>query len=142
MAADRAIDPQAFRVDLLSAVTFNVIMGNGDAHSKNYSLLLGRRGEVSLAPLYDSAPVMYLDARFKGTGHIINGRSNIDAVDEADLVAEARSWGLAPRVAQGTVRSVMARVWDAAHSIALPPGAEQVADKMEALWVRRHWAVP
>ncbi|MDO3650430.1 HipA domain-containing protein [Nocardia mangyaensis] len=51
VAADRAIVPQAFRVDLLSAVTFNVIMGNGDAHSKNYSLLLGRRGEVSLAPL-------------------------------------------------------------------------------------------
>ncbi|MGW5750599.1 type II toxin-antitoxin system HipA family toxin [Nocardia rhamnosiphila] len=142
VAADRAIDPQAFRVDLLSAVTFNVIIGNGDAHSKNYSLLIGRRGEVSLAPLYDSAPVMYLDARFKGTGHIINGRSNIDAVDEADLVDEARSWGLAPRVAQDTVRSVMARVWDAAHSIALPPGAEQVVDKVEALWVRRHWAVP
>ncbi|MEU4841994.1 type II toxin-antitoxin system HipA family toxin [Nocardia testacea] len=142
LAADRAIDPQAFRVDLLSAVTFNVIMGNGDAHSKNYSLLLGRRGEVSLAPLYDSAPVMYLDPRFKGTGHIINGRSNIDTVDEADLVAEARSWGLAPRIAHGTIRSVMAKVWDAAHSIALPPGAEQVADKLEALWVRRHWAVP
>ncbi|APE33170.1 iron permease [Nocardia mangyaensis] len=142
VAADRAIDPQAFRVDLLSAVTFNVIMGNGDAHSKNYSLLLGRRGEVSLAPLYDSAPVMYLDPRFKGTGHIINGRTSIESVDEADLVAEARSWGLAPRVAQETVRSVMARVWDAAHSIDLPPGAEQVSDKLEALWVRRHWVGP
>ncbi|MEV6216190.1 HipA domain-containing protein [Nocardia sp. NPDC051833] len=142
VAADRAIDPQAFRVDLLSAVTFNVIIGNGDAHSKNYSLLLGRRGEVSLAPLYDSAPVMYLDPRFKGTGHIINGRSSIDSVDESDLVAEARSWGLAPRVAQDTVRSVMAKVWEAAHSIALPPGAEQISDNLDRLWVRRLWAVP
>src|SRR5690606_5212749 len=47
IAADRAIDPQAFRIDLLSAVTFNIIIGNGDAHSKNYSLLLGRRGDVT-----------------------------------------------------------------------------------------------
>ena len=142
VAADRAIDPQTFRVDLLSAVTFNIIVGNGDAHSKNYSLLLSRRGEVSLAPLYDSAPVMYLDSRFRGTGHVINGRTGIDTVDEADLVAEARSWGLAPRVAQNTVRSVMAKVWDAAHSIALPPGAEQVSDRLETLWVRRQWTVP
>ena len=141
VAADRALDPQAFRVDLLSAVTFNVIIGNGDAHSKNYSLLLGRHGEVSLAPLYDTAPVMYLDPRYKGTGHVINGRTNIDAVDEADLVAEARTWGLAPGVAQSVVRSVMERVWYAAHSVALPPGAEQVLDKLEALWVRRYWAV-
>ncbi|WP_069162245.1 type II toxin-antitoxin system HipA family toxin [Nocardia altamirensis] len=142
VAADRAMDPQAFRVDLLSAVTFNVIMGNGDAHSKNYSLLLGRRGEVSLAPMYDSAPVMYLDPRFKGTGHIINGRTNIDSVDEADLVAEARSWGLAPRIAQGTVRTVMANVWDAVHSIPLPPGTESVSNRLEALWARRQWTVP
>lgn len=141
VAADRAIDPQAFRIDLLSAVTFNVIVGNGDAHSKNYSLLLGRHGEVSLAPLYDSAPVMYLDSRFRGTGHVINGRTDIGAVDEVDLLDEARSWGLAPRVAQSTVRSVMAKVWDAAHSIDLPPGAEQVSNKLETLWVRRQWTV-
>ncbi|MEV6062313.1 type II toxin-antitoxin system HipA family toxin [Nocardia asteroides] len=141
VAADRAIEPQAFRIDLLSAVTFNIIVGNGDAHSKNYSLLLGRRGEVSLAPLYDSAPVMYLDPRFKGTGHVINGRTNIDTVDVDDLVAEARSWGLASRVAQNTVQSVMAKVWDAAHMTALPPGAEQVSENLEALWVRRQWTV-
>ncbi|MFE9582009.1 type II toxin-antitoxin system HipA family toxin [Nocardia sp. NPDC006044] len=142
VAADRAMDPQAFRVDLLSAVTFNVIIGNGDAHSKNYSLLLGRRGEVSLAPMYDSAPVRYLDPRFKGTGHIINGRTTIDSVDEADLVAEARSWGLSPRIAQSTVRSVMANVWDAAHSVPLPPGIKSVSNRLEALWARRQWTVP
>ncbi|MGW4635948.1 type II toxin-antitoxin system HipA family toxin [Nocardia sp. NPDC004415] len=139
VAADRAMDPQAFRVDLLSAVTFNIIIGNGDAHSKNYSLLLGHRGEVTLAPLYDTAPVMYLDSRFKGTGHIVNGRTSIDTVDEADLVAEARSWGLASKVAQRTVRSVMAKVWDAVHSTAPPPGIEQITDAIESLWIRRHW---
>ncbi len=37
---------------LLDAAIFNLIVGNADAHGKNYSLLYGRDGTV-LAPLYD-----------------------------------------------------------------------------------------
>lgn len=37
---------------LLDAAIFNVIVGNADAHGKNYSLLYGPDG-VDLAPLYD-----------------------------------------------------------------------------------------
>ncbi len=43
-------------------------------------------------------------------------------------------------VAQRTVRSVMAKVWDVVHSTAPPPGTEQITDAIESLWVRRHWA--
>lgn len=37
---------------LLDAAIFNVILGNADAHSKNFSLLYAR-GSVTLTPLYD-----------------------------------------------------------------------------------------
>src|SRR6185312_8588028 len=77
-AAPRARDPDGFRLMLLQAVTFNVVIGNADAHSKNYSAMIGRDGSVSLAPIYDAAPVMYLDSAFKGTGHVINGKTSID----------------------------------------------------------------
>lgn len=40
----------------LDQVVFNTLIGNADAHAKNYSLLL-RPGQVSLAPLYDAVPV-------------------------------------------------------------------------------------
>lgn len=50
---------------LLEAITFNVVIGNGDAHSKNYSVMIDRDGSVSLAPIYDAAPVMHLDPRFQ-----------------------------------------------------------------------------
>jgi serine/threonine-protein kinase HipA len=46
--------------DLLKVVTFNVLIGNGDAHSKNYSILIGESGEVTLAPVYDAAPTLLL----------------------------------------------------------------------------------
>ena len=38
---------------LADAAIFNLIIGNADAHAKNYSLLRLETGEVVLAPLYD-----------------------------------------------------------------------------------------
>ena len=38
---------------LADAAIFNLIIGNADAHAKNYSLLRRDNGEVVLAPLYD-----------------------------------------------------------------------------------------
>ncbi|AWW72939.1 phosphatidylinositol kinase [Erythrobacter sp. KY5] len=38
---------------LADAAIFNLIIGNADAHAKNYSLLRLEAGEVVLAPLYD-----------------------------------------------------------------------------------------
>ncbi len=38
---------------LLQAVTLNVLLGNGDAHGKNLSLLHHASGALTLAPLYD-----------------------------------------------------------------------------------------
>jgi serine/threonine-protein kinase HipA len=139
VAAPRTIDPEAFGRELLSLVTFNVVIGNGDAHSKNYSLLLGTRGEVSLAPLYDSAPVMYLSPRFKNIGHVINGRTTIDWVSADDLAEEAASWGMATKRARATVSSVLERTWEAAHTVALPRGTEDVIDRLEELWAHRSW---
>jgi len=43
------------RLRFFEAVVFNQLIAGTDAHAKNYSLLLGRGGEVRLAPLYDVA---------------------------------------------------------------------------------------
>ncbi|MFZ3192064.1 MAG: type II toxin-antitoxin system HipA family toxin [Moraxellaceae bacterium] len=49
----RATHPNAPQVlRLLDAVLFNALIGNHDAHGKNFSLLYGANG-ISLAPLYD-----------------------------------------------------------------------------------------
>jgi serine/threonine-protein kinase HipA len=139
IAAPRSVDPDLFRRELLSLVTFNIVIGNGDAHSKNYSILLGPRGEVTLAPLYDAAPVMFLSPRFKNTGHVINGRTNIDWVSLDDLASEAVGWGMGRARAASTIDEVVSRTWDAVHALPLPEGAEQVLPRLEDLWARRSW---
>lgn len=40
-------------IAFLDALIFNFLIGNNDAHSKNYSLLLDGPGSVRMAPLYD-----------------------------------------------------------------------------------------
>jgi serine/threonine-protein kinase HipA len=141
LAAARAEDPNAFRTALLKAVTFNVAIGNGDAHSKNYSLMIDRVGRVSLAPIYDSAPTAYLDPKYKGTGHVINGKTSIDTVALEDLTAEAASWGMSARRAKTVVTSCMEDLHDVIDAVALPPGAKSVKDNLEAMWIRRSWPV-
>jgi serine/threonine-protein kinase HipA len=140
-AAARSKDPDAFRIALLEAVTFNVAIGNGDAHSKNYSVLIDRAGSVSLSPLYDAAPVMHLDSRYKGTGHVINGKTNIDGIDVEDLAGEGATWGMSTRRARAAAEATMERVHESVNEIPLPPGAEQVKSRLTRLWVRRSWPV-
>ena len=49
----KATRPAALYVpQLLDAVLFNTLVGNNDAHAKNYSLIYGAGG-TTLAPLYD-----------------------------------------------------------------------------------------
>jgi hypothetical protein len=84
---------------------------------------------------------MHLDPKFKGTGHVINGRTNIDSVSVEDLAREAGSWGMSARKARATVESTMARVYVAVEQIPLPMGSEDVRSRLHQLWSRRSWPV-
>ncbi|CAN5384224.1 type II toxin-antitoxin system HipA family toxin [soil metagenome] len=141
MAAARSSDPDEFRAALLRAVTFNVMIGNGDAHSKNYSLMIDRVGRVSPAPLYDVAPTAYLEPKYKGSGHVINGKTSIDTVDVDDLAAEAQSWGMSSRRGRMIATSCIEDVRDVVGEIDLPDGAEHVMTNLRAMWKRRAWSV-
>lgn len=52
------VDPSAdLAYAFVRQLAFNVVIGNADAHAKNYSVLL-RPGGVELAPLYDAVPMV------------------------------------------------------------------------------------
>ena len=56
-----AADPKDSARDVLrfvDAQVFNWLIGGTDAHGKNYSILMGARGRVRLAPLYDIASIL------------------------------------------------------------------------------------
>lgn len=77
---------------LLAAMTVNALIGNGDAHAKNFSLLHNPTGTIALAPLYDLLSTLhYGDDRL---AMYIDNVHHTDRVTISRLVNEAESWGI------------------------------------------------
>jgi serine/threonine-protein kinase HipA len=87
-AAPHTLDDDALRRDLLRAATFALVISNGDAHPKNYSVILRGGGEVLPAPLYEVAPTLLLYAPSNDDGHTVNGEIRLGYVTLEHLIAE------------------------------------------------------
>ncbi|EMY34775.1 HipA domain-containing protein [Arthrobacter crystallopoietes BAB-32] len=100
-------DPAEFMRTLLRAVTFNLLIGNGDAHSKNYTLLIRDGGEVRLAPMYDVAPTRLLCDATEHAGHALGGERKLSKLTLEHLVQEGTSWGLEQEDARAAAVEVL-----------------------------------
>jgi serine/threonine-protein kinase HipA len=87
---------------LLALTTFNVAIGNTDAHAKNHSVLHLEDGTLTLAPAYDVSPHRHYEQSGGRSAMDVNGMFGIDALRVDDLVGEAVAWRL-PRPAAGKV---------------------------------------
>ncbi len=105
-----AASPGALR-SLLRATVCNVLLGNGDAHGKNLSLLHHPSGSLELSPLYDLLSTLHY-----GDDHLamsIDTVQRLDRVTADRLVHEAVRWGLSRDVARDIVDDVLDRADDA-----------------------------
>jgi serine/threonine-protein kinase HipA len=91
----------------LQAVTLNALIGNGDAHAKNFSLLHHASGALTLTPLYDlmctqhygdDRLAMYIDT-IQRTSHVTAER----------LANEAVRWGMSRERASATIGDILER---------------------------------
>lgn len=99
-----AVNPQALE-PLLQAVTINVLIGNGDAHGKNLSLLHEPKGRLRLAPLYDLiCTLVYGDDRL---AMYVDGVRKTNEVSTDRLINEARAWGLPRRRAEAVIARLL-----------------------------------
>jgi serine/threonine-protein kinase HipA len=102
-----ATDPNSLAT-LLQSVFLHVLVGNGDAHGKNYSLLHESSGAVHLAPLYDVMSTLYYgDNRL---AMYIDDVRRTDLVTTDRILNETTSWGMARRTASDIVDDLVARV--------------------------------
>lgn len=129
----RARDADAELERLVGAVVFTVLTGNCDAHGKNLSLMLSDRGEVSLAPLYDTVPTMLVDGLAVRMAMWVGGvHTSPEDVTVRAMVLECGprplGWGLAQERAERAVGGWVERVGAAALSASSLPGVSPVAD--------------
>jgi serine/threonine-protein kinase HipA len=90
---------------LLQAIALNVLVGNGDAHAKNLSLLHHPTGALTLAPLYDlMCTLHYGDRRL---AMYIDAVQRTDRVTAKRIVNEAVRWGMSRDRARATIDNLL-----------------------------------
>jgi serine/threonine-protein kinase HipA len=92
---------------LLALTTFNLAIGNTDAHAKNISFIRSADGDASLAPAYDVAMHLHHASANRTFAMNVNGKSRIDSITVDDLLAEASRWPMPTRRALLTVTETL-----------------------------------
>lgn len=101
---------------LFDAAIFNLIIGNADAHAKNYSLLY-RDDALEMAPLYDLlATVAYPDLSPK-LAMKIAGRATLDALKVTDWARFADESGVSQAFVKHRAKALADRVLQATAQV-------------------------
>lgn len=110
--------------NLLTQLTFNVIIGNADYHGKNISFLYEPDGMVRLAPLYDAMCTTYYSGT-DGTPNVetklglhISNKTDINDVTIQDIANEASHWGTRRSKSMLLIANLLERLPDAIDSAA------------------------
>lgn len=102
---------------LLDAVIFNYLVGNNDAHGKNFSLLYHNVGtpnlEIRLAPLYDVVSTLYYPDLDRNMAMRIGGEYSSEGVTPKDFEQLAEEAGLTKPLVRGRVPELAERVVNA-----------------------------
>lgn len=129
LAMPNAQHPRRFAAGLFEAVAFNALIGNGDAHSKNYSITIDSAALVDVAPLYDVAPVMFM-GRFFHAGHAVAQQTDLRYITRRHLVDEAEMWGIAPAASRAMLDDLVSRVAAAVDAVDAPSDLARVVEQV------------
>lgn len=101
---------------LLRAVMLNILIGNADAHAKNFSLLHLPDGSMQLAPLYDLVSTLSYPGLDPELAMYIDDVRRITRVSRDRVINEASSWGVLRARAAEVVEDLLARAPAAADA--------------------------
>lgn len=79
---------------LLKLNTLAVAIGNLDLHAKNISILHFPNGDSTMAPAYDTVPLVHNPDTDKKMALAINGKYFHAQITSTDIAQEAESWGV------------------------------------------------
>ena len=93
-------DPVRDQLKLWDLIVFNFLLGNTDAHLKNYSLLHGQNPKtVRLAPAYDLISTTAYRSSTRDMSFRIGGKLSVDEIDRGVFLDAAEEVGLGRRIA-------------------------------------------
>lgn len=129
--ANRCTAPATARLRIYSWLVFNLLTGNSDAHLKNLSFLVTRRG-IELARYYDLVAVGVYETRAYGKdtwpatrlAWPLCGKDSFGGLSRTSLLEAGGALGLGKEVAIRLLDAQVKRVEDAARSVLAEVEAE------------------
>lgn len=123
---------------LADAALFNVIVGNADAHAKNFSLLRRATGEVVLAPLYDLVATRAWPELSPRLAMRFGGAANLEEIEPESFTRFAADAGLtAPYVRRRAVALSSVVETAIAAGVAVAGPAPETTAKLAAATIER-----
>ena len=91
-------------------LVFNTLVGNCDAHGKNYSLYLRPDGSAELRPLYDALCTRVWQETSDLLAMPINSKNRASELSLSDWAAEAAASGICEDDLVGAVEAIAAQI--------------------------------
>lgn len=107
--------PAKARTTLLKMVVFNALIGNCDAHAKNFSLLHHDDGSTQLAPAYDLLCTSHYEMTTSKMAMKLGGKYKLKEVFPRHWEAFAEECSLSPSLVRKTLSSVSEQLSKAVH---------------------------
>lgn len=117
---------------LLNAVIFNFLIGNNDAHGKNFSLIYHADGQTRLAPLYDLVSTAAYPDLSAHMAMKIGGEYNPEKVGPRQIEKMANEAGLSIPMVRSRVPELAEAVIQALSATPGNSVAVSVADQIKA----------
>ena len=105
---------------LLDAVLFNIVIGNHDAHAKNFALLRHRDGRIRLAPLYDLICTVAYPELSQRMAMRVGRQDASGSVSGDDLERVATRAGLSASLVRRRAVELAGRIHDKAAEVDQP----------------------
>jgi serine/threonine-protein kinase HipA len=119
---------------LLDAVIFNYLVGNNDAHGKNFSLLYRDIGtddmQLSLSPLYDSLSTVYYPEISRTMAMKLGGEYSSEKVMPRNFEQLAEEAGLAKPMVRRRVQEVIEKILSALPALAHVDGITEAIARL------------
>ena len=120
--------------DLWRALVFNYLIGNCDAHLKNYALVRDSGWEsLRLAPLYDLLGTSCYEGLSTELAMAIGGKKKLDQIDADAFACQAKEMRLSESLAMRQASDLAARVLDAIEDAAAKLGEKGVRGAAEVV---------
>ena len=129
---DASSAPALDLIAMLDAVIFNLLIGNHDAHAKNFSLLYMPDRSIRLAPLYDLVSTVYYEELTDKMAMKIGKQPESALIRPEDVDQFAADAGLGAALARARIPALANRLLEEIRGIDKPnPVSEDVAKLIE-----------